>query len=169
MSSEGPRSATRSCLPSGKRPNPAHEPLASRRRPADQEDGVIAGERAEDVGPGLGVDRARDWLGTTGNGTDDDHFAHPIDGTEERREHGLEHRISVGPGGTASRQRIARTLRGRDTRDAELAQIARERRLSDVPPALSEHLAQLFLTSDLTRVDDLADGGLAHALVCHGR
>src|SRR5688500_13266541 len=128
MSSERPPIPKMGGLPSRERPNPPYQPLTSGRRPTDEEDGVVAGKRPEDVRPGLGVDRSRDRLGTAGNGADDDHFANPIDGAEERRQHGLEHGVSVGTGRSAAgSERIARTFRRRHARDSELAPIARER------------------------------------------
>ncbi len=60
------------------------------------------------------------------------------------------------------RRRVMRaTVRRGHFGEAQLADVARQRRLSDVEPLGLEQLAQLLLTRDRLRADDLQDGRVA--------
>src|SRR5918996_5109046 len=107
-------------LASGEGLDAPHEPLARGARAADEENGVVAREGTEDIGPRLGVDGARDGLGAAGDGADDDQLTDTIDVAEQRREHRLEDGTLLGRG-PGPGERVPRALRGGDARDAELA------------------------------------------------
>jgi hypothetical protein len=161
--------ATNNPLPACQRPDASNETLARGGRTANQEDRIIPRQRPENVGPGLGVDRASNGLCAARDGTDDDHLAHAVDVAEERWEHRLEDRIAVPARRPGCGKSVLGALGSGYTRDAELSQVARQRRLRHVPATLTEELPELLLTADVARLDELADGRLAYALVCHRR
>ena len=58
---------------SSHRPQPSHDALAGGDGAADDENGIITADRAEDVRPGLAIERRGNRLGATGHGTKDQH------------------------------------------------------------------------------------------------
>src|SRR5688500_17913810 len=81
-----------STLAAGERPQPADDALARPARAADEEDRVVAADRAEDVAPALPVERRGDGLGAAGDGAQHDQLADAVDGGEELREERVERR-----------------------------------------------------------------------------
>ena len=77
--------------------------------------------------------------------------------TEELRQHVLVQRRVAVPSAQRSRRSVAGALRRRDAREPQLAQVARERRLRDVPAASSSRLPQLLLAADRLSRDELED------------
>ena len=64
-------------------------------RAADDQDGVIAGDRAHDFGPLFGIERDADRLRAAGERVQHDELAHAVDGGVQRREQCLERRARV--------------------------------------------------------------------------
>jgi hypothetical protein len=121
----------------------------------DDEDGVIASERAHDLGPLFPIERFGDCLGATGEGTNDDEiagaFCADIQGREQASDGG-----SLVP---AFRRQsvVGAAFRIRDFNETELANIAREGGLGDVEMPLRKQLAQLFLATDAVLLHEFAD------------
>src|SRR5687768_1260984 len=152
--------------PAGERPQPADDAVARRRRAADEEDGVVAADRPEDVGPALPVERRRDRLGAAGDGAENDELADAVHGREELREEGVERRRAPAVGrrrGGALGGRVARAVLGRHAHETQLAQVARERRLRHVPAALPEEATQLLLAPHLVGAHELENRRLTVA------
>jgi hypothetical protein len=133
-----------------------------------EQDGVVAGDAAEDFGPLLPVECFGDRLSAAGEGLDDEEVAGPFGADEESGQEPVQRRLVVECFG---RERVVETaVGGGDLDESQLADIARERGLGDVEAATVQHLAELFLAADPVRLDQLANdgvsGGLSHAREC---
>ena len=122
---------------------------------ADDEDGVVARDGADDIGPAFEVDGGGDGLGAAGGGDEDDE----IHGLARFHPEAVEDAFDAGE--------IVACLAGRDAvaggtfRELELADITRERGLGDVEAAAGEAYTELILIGHKARAEDVADGGLA--------
>jgi hypothetical protein len=90
----GARPRRRGLFRAGQRANAPHHPLAGGRRAADEEDGVVAGDGAEQVGPAFGVEGVGDRLGAARDRVDDQQLADPIDTVEQLRQQRVERRAA---------------------------------------------------------------------------
>src|ERR1019366_1691476 len=140
--------------------------FARRVGPADDEDGVLPGNRAEHVGASCGVDRLGDGLRAGDDGLHDDEFAYEVEPLEQLRHEGGECRAALrrgrGVGGG-----VADTARGRHARDAEVVHVARKRRLRDLPAAFGEQLTEILLAADGARRHELPNHLLAFPFLAH--
>jgi hypothetical protein len=134
--------------------------------PADDQDGIVAADGAQDIRPSLTVQGRRDRLGATRHRTQNQHLANTIDPKEKLRQQRVESSsaflyATIG-------NSVAGALRGWYSGEAQFPEIAGEGRLGHVPPALEQHLPQIFLTAYDSRIYDLEDGVVSFALVGHG-
>src|SRR5690606_25058474 len=119
----------------------------------DDEDGVVAGEGAEDLGPFLPVDGLGDGLSAADHGLDDEEVAGAFGAEEEGGQETCERRGGV-PG--LGRQGVVGAALGVvDLDEAELSDVARQGGLCDVEAARLEQLAQLLLTADAVSLNEL--------------
>ena len=119
----------------------------------DEEDGVVAAQGTEDLGPFLPVERLRDGLGAARQGLHDEKVSRAFRANEERGQKSGERRPRVGVG----RKRIVGAAVGVGHFDeAKLPDVTRESRLGDVEIKLEEQLAQLLLVLDPMLMHDMA-------------
>ena len=146
---------------------PPHHALASRHRTTDDQHCIVAGDRARDIRPRPVVERLGHRLRTGGNGAHHDHHLHCLDADEELRQHRFQPpRLDIVT--TDIGERVAHPpLVVGDARQAQLAQVARQRRLGHVPPTSRELSSKLFLTRHQLRPDDLANRVVSVRLVGH--
>jgi hypothetical protein len=64
----------------------ALEPLPRAGRAAHDQDGIVASDRAEHIGPRFAVQCGRNGLGPTRNGPNDDDLPNPIDARQKLRQ-----------------------------------------------------------------------------------
>lgn len=124
---------------------PPHDALPGSDRPADYENCVVASNCAEDVRPGLAIERGGNGLSTTGNSPKDKHLANAVDAQEELGQQGVQCRpallyATVG-------DRVACAFRGGNSGQPELAEIPGQRSLGHVPSALEKQLPKIFLAA----------------------
>ena len=132
---------------------------------ADDKDGVIPANRAEDVAPSLPVEGGRNGLGAARYRSQHQHLAHPVHTQKELRKKCVE----GGPAllDIAIGDRVARAFRGGDSRQSQLAQVSRQSSLGHVPAALQQQLAQIFLTADGPGADYFKNRIVSFAFVGH--
>jgi hypothetical protein len=133
--------------------------------PDDDEDGVVAGDGAEDLRPLFPVEGFGDGLGAAGEGSDDEEVAGAFGGDEESGKEPVEGRRVV-PGFWWQGVEVAAFCVGH-LEEAEFAEVPGEGGLADVEAADSEEFAELLLAGHPVALDDFADGGVAHSLA-HG-
>jgi hypothetical protein len=92
-------------------------------------------------------------------------LAHAVDAREELREEGGERRARLVRLGAAVGGRVAHAVGGGDAGEAELVEVARQRRLGDVPAAGGQQAAKLLLAAHRVGGDELEDRAVAVALV----
>ena len=94
-----------------------------------------------------------------------DHLTDTVHAQKQLREQSVE----CGPTllDAAIRDGVSRSLRRRHSCQAEFAQIAGKCGLGDIPPALEQKLAQVFLAADDAGIDYLEDRVVSFALVGH--
>lgn len=141
--------------------------LAGGNRAANDEDGVVAADGAEYVAPALAVEGSGDRLGAAGYRPQHQHLAHTVNAQEKLWKKGVERssallNVAVGDG-------VARAFWSRHSGQTELAQIAREGRLGDIPASLQKQLTQILLAADGARANYLEDGVVSFALVGHAK
>ena len=121
---------------------------------ADDEDGVVAGDGADDLGPVFVVDAGRYGLGAAGGGDEDE---------EVQGEAGLEAEVAehLGDAGhVVFRFAGGRGVAGGALDEAQLAGVAGEGGLGDVDAAGSEFEAQIVLAGDVGFDEDFAYCGV---------
>jgi hypothetical protein len=130
-----------------------------------EENRVVAGQRSEDLGPFLPVERLCDGLGAARERLDHEQVPRPFGPDEESGQQPLE-------GGRAvpafRRRRVMMAAFGvGDLDETKLSDVAGERGLRHVESLAGEEFAQVLLTGDPMGMDQLADGvvpgRLAHA------
>src|SRR5438270_1985862 len=142
-----------------------HNPVACRDRAGDNKDGVVSAHGAEDIRPTFTVERGCDRLGAARHGAQHEHLTDSIEAKEELGKEGVEGRTtllnaSVGNG-------VAGSVWSRHACQAQLAEIAGQRGLSDIPSALEEELPEVLLATHDARLDDLEYRIVSLAFVCH--
>jgi hypothetical protein len=128
----------------------------------DDEDGVIAGESTEDLGPFFPVDGFGDGLGTSDHGLDEEQvagaFGAEVEGGKEAVQGG---RVVPGFG----REGVVGAALGIvDLDETQLANVPGERGLGDVEATGLEELAELFLAGDAMTLNEFADGSVSFRL-----
>lgn len=146
---------------------PPHYTLSGGHRATNDEDGIVAPDGAEDVGPRLTVERRSNGLGTSRDGTKDEHLADAIDAQKQLRQQGVESGTALLY--TSVGDSVSRTFGRGDSGQPQLAEIPRESRLGDIPPALQQQLAEILLAAHDPGADDLENRIVSFALVGHGR
>lgn len=139
--------------------------LARCRRPTDDEDRVVSGERPDEVGSILGVQRRGRDLGAPRHGLDDEHLADAVQSHEELGEECIDRYLPLlreTAGG-----RVARSARCLDPREAQLLHVTRERGLRDLPPLAFEELAKFLLATDGLASDEVKDATLTFGFARH--
>lgn len=132
-------------LATGQSKKPLDRTFAGGVGTTDDQDGILAGNRPEDVWVLLGVNRFGNWLGTGNLGADHEELTHPVKPNEELREYGRKRRTPlVRRPGTGS-SGVADSSGGWNAGDAQVAHVARQRTLRHVPPLFAKQLTQLFL------------------------
>src|ERR1700704_2410084 len=118
----------------GHTPNAPHGALPGGHGTTDDQDGVVAADGAQNVGPALSVEGGRDRLGATRHGAEDDHLADAIDAEKKLGKEGIE----SGPAllYTAVGNGVSGSLGGRHPGQAQLAEIAGESCLGYIPATL---------------------------------
>lgn len=125
----------------------------------DDEDGVIAGDGAEDLVPFLAVESDGQGLSATGEGMDDDEVVDAFGGEEEG---GCEALEAGGLVGGVGGHVVGGVAVGSGLFDeAEGADVAGEGALADVEALVCEEVAELVLGPDGVVPDELEDGGVA--------
>jgi len=134
---------------------PSPRPLAS----GDDEHGVVSRHRPDDLGPPGGVEREPERLGAPRRRFQHEQGTYAIQRHERRGQELLQLRPDRRAG--VRRWSVVRaTVRRRDLGQAQVPDVARQRRLRDVEPLGLEELAQLLLARDGLRADDLEDRGV---------
>ena len=102
---------------------------------------------------------------SSGDRSEHEHLADSIEAKKELRQERIERGTAFlyGP----IRHGVSRALRRGDAGQSQLAQVARERGLGDVPSPLEKELSEILLTADGSGVDDLEDRIVPFALVGH--
>src|ERR1035437_7904513 len=153
-------------LPARESQKSLRDALARGIRPADDEDGVLSGDRAEHIRAAFGVDRLGNGLRTRDDGLHDYEFAHEIEPLEQLRYQRRERRAILrrrrGVGGG-----VANTAGSRHARHAKGVHVARKRGLRDLPAAFGEQLPELFLAADGACPNELPNHLLAFPFLAH--
>src|SRR5690606_15259501 len=129
----------------------------------DDQDRVVAGERADDLAEPGAVDGAGGRVGLPGTGAEDDQLLHAVDAGDELGDAAAEARES----GAVARRRPGGLLIGADARaldQAELLDVARERRLRDGDTTAQQAAPQLLLAADRLAVEKVENERLAPGL-----
>src|SRR6185436_13985686 len=141
--------------------NPLRECVRGGRSAKGDEDGVVAADGAEDVVERRRVDGARQRLRRGGGCLDDDEVAGPLGGEDGVSQELLEAMLARLAGREcrdgSDGDRLRRDVAGRRLDQAELAQVARERRLGDAEAVPAQLLQQLVLGVDGRLADDAED------------
>src|SRR5882757_7557812 len=111
---------------------------------ADDEDGVVSGDGADDLGPVLVVDTGGDGLRAAGAGDEHEQVGSLADLEAEAREHIADAGQVVLLGDSGGWQGVAGGAFG----ELELMDVAGERRLCDVESTLRESAAQVVLVGN---------------------
>ena len=131
----------------GEGEEPAGEVVAAARVPADHEDGVVAGDGAEDLGELCLVERGGQELGGAGRGAQHDQVGAGVGADEQlaaqpgqpgRRGGGLPRRRGSSVAALGGYGVDERAGRRTDLDGVELDEVARQRGLGDAQPALGE-------------------------------
>ena len=149
----------------GEAPEFSHDAVSSGDRPRDNENRVVSAHSSEDVGPAFTVQGSGDRLGTSGHRSQDQHFSDAVKAKKQLRQECIESGAAIL--NAAVGHRIACSIGSRDAGEPELAQIARQRRLGDVPAPLQEQFAEILLAAYNPRLDDLQNGVVPLTLVRH--
>jgi hypothetical protein len=128
---------------------------------ADDEDGVVSGDGADDLGPALVVDAGGYGGGSSGAGDEDDEVESLFGFEGEVLKDVLDVEGVYGYGGLL----LGEAISARPFGEVELAHVAREGGLRDVEAAAGELEAEFILAGDAGS-DEVADGGLSFGL--HG-
>ena len=120
----------------------------------DQEDGVVAADRAGDLGKLGDVEGASDRHRVAGRGTQDQQVARRLEAAHE-----AERLAQAGDrvDGLLGRQRVDHVAAAPHAHGAEPIEVARDGRLGDVDLLRREQLDELALRRDLTAVEDRGD------------
>src|SRR4051794_1746129 len=135
---------------------------------AGDEDGVVAGDRARDLGPAGAVERGRNRVGRTRQRLHDEQQAGLSDLDREVRKE-LAEAVVAGRLGLdqARRQRVGLDPLAAGLHEPQLRDIAADRRLGRPESSFPERGCQLLLRPDRALVDEVADcplAGLLHDL-----
>ena len=131
---------------------------------ADDQDGVFAGDRPQDIGVAFGIDGFGDRLGAGHDRFDDDELADGIESPEELWEDRGECGAPLFIAGGFRYGVSDAGLRG-DAGNAQVVHVARQSRLRDIKAALGEELSQFFLAANEPSGDNFADNLLSFALI----
>src|SRR5688572_12708129 len=124
---------------------------------SDDEDGVVTGDRADDLAPAGAVQCQRERLRRTGRGLEHQQGADAFGGNKHGGQELLQMRADTGR--AFGPRRIVRSAVGRGyLGEAQLADVARQRRLRHVESFGLETLAQLLLTAHRISTQDAQDG-----------
>ena len=135
------------------------QPLAG--SPCDDQDGVVAGDRADHFRPAGLIDRCRQRPGTARDRPDDEQRAHAVQPDEQRRGQLAE----PWPDGRVSSLRpVGRHPAFGDLGEPELPQVPREGGLRDVDSIGRQRGAELVLAPDPPIADESKDRCLAGEL-----
>ena len=102
-------------------------------------------------------------MGAAGECVEDEELRHSIDTREQLRQKAVQRWLSLV--GHHLGEHVARAIFGGNSHHAKIAQVSRQRRLSDVPSVLGEQLLQFFLTRDLPTADEPENRVLPSGLV----
>jgi hypothetical protein len=122
----------------------------------DEENGVIAGEGTENLGPFLPIEGLCHGLGAAGKGFDDEQVAGAFGADEKSREEALERWRAVPAFG--GRGVVVAALRIRDLDEAEFADVARESGLGHIEAAPAEQFTEVFLAGDAIGLNEFTNG-----------
>ena len=123
----------------------SHDPFPRRDGAGDYENGIIAADGAEDVRPGLTVERGGDGLSATGDGAQDEHLADTVHAQEELGEEGVEGGAALLYASVGNR--VPCPFGGGNSGEPQFAEIPGKSRLGHVPPALEQELSEIFLAA----------------------
>src|SRR5262245_1797754 len=139
------------------------EPFDKRRRGAgaarDDENRVVAGDRADLFDQLRAVDRFGQRLCLSAAGPDDDELLHALDAAQERGRRPLERRQRRLRAGRLDARPLIRAVAGA-LDQAELLDVARDGRLRRLEAALVKPLAEQLLALERLAIDELEDDGL---------
>ena len=120
-------------------------------------DGVVAGQRAGDIRQPRSIDGERKQLRLAGAGLEHDQLLDRLDVHQVLGERAAERLERARRATWSRRRRLIRAVR-RSLQEAELLDVARERRLRDVESARRQPLAQLFLAPHRLVLHDVENG-----------
>jgi hypothetical protein len=124
----------------------------------DDEDGIVAGEGADDLGPFLPIEGDGDGLGAAGQGLEEEQVADAIGAEIER---GEEPREGGGRIGDVGGDHVGgSTLVVGHLDEAELADIPGKSGLGDLEAACGEELPEDLLAGHAVLADDVEDFGM---------
>src|SRR5262249_46234712 len=143
------------------------QPLDERRGGAaaagDDENRVVAGDRPDRVGQLCAIERQRERLRLADAGADDDELLHAIDAAQELGGRALEgEQRGFRIGGFGAGTLVRAVARAFD--EAELLDVARDRRLRRFVAALQQPPAELLLAVERFAIDQLEECALSAGL-----
>lgn len=132
----------------------------------DDQNRVVTADGAKDIGPSFAVERSSDGLSASRDRTQNQHLANTIDAEEKLWQQGIERGSAFLYAAVCNC--ISGAFRSGDPGKPQFPEVAGERRLCYVPPALEQHLAEILLAAHDSSAYDLEDCVVSFALVGHG-